>query len=768
MCPPSPAGPLARPPLHPSFVVQLDGILHEVFRERIMADVLASSSASSFCMDWGPQCSPASSFCGLYFSEQTALIASVETVSSQRGYGVFVLQSPVLLPPALLLKLQGASMLSFSFECGRLPWSAFFCSWGRPDLRRRRKRKEKVFFLSVVPSAPVRVGLLPFCPARVSPLSVRPDMLADSVVASPSLPLSSLLPAPPLRVPSWNMKAFRRLAECFPFPETAALAVQTASLEGLRTRFAGDRSKCVIRPNMASSPEDLERYRSRFAEDVGKGWMAGPFTLAPFPNAWCPHQMRNIPLGLVPKDKWDPASLRFRIIGDASSGGPSSVNELIYDPRFLDFNLQGRHIRDLLISLGPRAQVDTVDFRDAFRNDQLSLEDLHLFVYMLSLHEFYVDLRAMFGSKHSEYGFRGLSSVLKYGLSQPHNGVVAGSSVLANYADNWWLVSEESDTSHPIRWAKVMSLFAELGVLLHEEQRGPSFTLLGWLWDTSAMTFTCPSDKLAVIRPLVASWVKRAAASARFSCIEIRKVVGLLLWVSAACPVIYPCLGALTQARTRAEKHGHVVLEEQGASAVQFLGRFMASWGGSSPLFLGFSPVSRWEALVRCDASTLDGCGGFVAPSLSSFAHLWSVEERAVASSGRLRESTPLLELWGLVRSIQAFGPALQGLRVQFELDCEPAVLILRKCFSPNADCAEAVRAVVQLCCDFHITPKFEHILSHFNAIADALSHNRLTQAHALCKAQFGGPLLHQASSRSLPRTSGPFSTSPLPRPSPI
>jgi hypothetical protein len=728
--------------------VLMDGLLHAVFRERIMVDVLASSAASSFCLYWGPQCSPASSFCGLYFSERSALIASVETVSSQHGYGVFLFQSPLSLPPALLLMLQGASMLSFSFECGRLPWSAFFCSWGRPDLLRRRRRKEASFSLSVVPSAPVRVGLLPFCPARVSPLAVRPDGSADSAAACSSFPSSSLLPAPPLRKPSWNTAAFRRLAECFPFPETAALAIQAASLEGLRTRFAGDRSKCVIRPNMADSPEDLDRYRSRFGEDVGKGWVAGPFALAPFPNAWCPHQMRNIPLGLVPKDKWDPASLRFRVIGDVSSGGPSSVNKNIYDPRFLNFNIQGRHVRDVLVSLGPRAQVGTIDFEDAFRNDHLNLEDLHLFVYMLSLHEFYVDLRAMFGSLHAEYGFRGISSVLVYGLSQPHVGVVAGSSVLANYADNFWLVSEESDTSHPARWAKLLSLFAELGIRCHEEQRGPRFTLLGWLWDTSAMTFACPSDKLAVIRPLVASWVERAAAGTRFSCLEIRKVVGLLLWVSAACPVIFPCLGALTQARTYAEKCGHVVLKGQGASAVHFLGRFIASWGGSSQLFLGFSPVSGWEALVRCDASTTDGCGGFVVPSLSSFSHLWSAKERAVASSGRLRESTPLLELWGLVRAIQAFGPALQGLRVQFELDCEPAVLILRKCFSHNVDCAEAVLAVVELCCDFHITPKFEHILSPFNGIADALSHTRLTQAQALCEAQFGGSL-HQASSRS-------------------
>jgi hypothetical protein len=737
-------GPSVRPPLHPSFVVQLDGLLYSIFRLRVEVDVFAPSATSSFCMSWGKQCSPASAFCGLYFSERSLLLGCVESVSSQQGFGVFLLPSPPLYPPELLSRLQAASKLHFSFVCGHIPWSAYFCSWGSPVLR--RKRNESEFALSVVQSAPVRVGLLPFCPARVSPLAVRPDGSADSVVASPSMPTSSLLSSPPLKRGSWDSDAFRQFARCFPFPDTAALAILAASFNGLPTRFAGDRSKCVLRPNMASSPEDLIRYRSRFSEEVSAGRMIGPFSSLPFPNEWCRHQPRNIPLGIIPKDKWDSQSVRFRVIGDVSAGGRSSVNELIFDPRFLDFNLQGRFVRDALFALGPRAQIDTIDLKDAFRNDQLSIEDLHLFVYILSSKECYVDLRAMFGSLHSEYGFRAITSVLRYGMSQPHMGVVSGASLLSNYADNWVLMSEELDASHPIRWLKLKALFAELGVLLHEEQHGPRLKLLGWVWDTSDMSFSCPDDKLAVIIPLVSSWVVRASAGARFSCIEIRKVVGLLLWVSAACPVISPALGALTQARASAEKVGHVVLAPQAVNAVRLLDRFMTSWSGSSRLFLGFSPVSRWESLVRCDASTTDGCGGFVVPSLSSYLHLWSDSEREIASSGRLRESTPLLELWGLVRALEVFGPELRGQRVQFELDCRPAVLILRKCFSPNADCALAVLAVVDLCNDFQITPRWEHILAHYNDIADALSHNDFSQAQSLCAVQFGGPLVLRSS----------------------
>lgn len=704
--------------------------------------MLALSAASSFCTSWGPQCSPASSFCGLYFSGQSVLMSSVEVVSSQRGCGVFILQSPLSYPPELLSKLEGASKLRFSFASSGFPAVALFCSWGSPDLARRRKRPEAEFQLSAVPSAPVRVGLLPFCPARVSPLAVRPDISADTAKACPSYPFSPLLGAPPTKRPSWCEAAFRKLAECFPFPETAALAIQAASLAGLRSRFVGDRSKCVVRPNMASAPADLAKYRARFSDDVALGRMVGPFSAPPFPNAWCPHQMRNIPLGLVPKDKWNPRSDLFRVVGDVSAGGPSSVNRLVYDPRFLDFNLQGRFVRDSLVALGPHAQISTIDLSDAFRNDHLSQEDLHLFVYMLSDSEYYVDLRAMFGAILSEYGFRGISAVLNYGLSQPHYRVVAGRSVLTNYADNWVLMSEQHDTSHPARWSTLKALFAELNVRLHEEQLGPRVRLLGWMWDTSDMSFTCPDDKLEVVRPITVSWADRAAGRASFSCHEIRKVVGLLQWVSAACPVISPCLGALTQARTVAEQAGTVCLGEQACNAVRLLHRFMASWNGSSRLFLGFSPVSRWEALVRCDASTSDGCGGFVVPSLCCFLHLWSDAERAVATAGRLRESTPLLELWGLARSIREFGPALQGQRVQFELDCEPAVLILRKCFSPIAGCMEAVLSVIDLCCLFHIIPKWEHILAPFNQVADALSHNDFTQAEALCKAEFGGPLV--------------------------
>jgi hypothetical protein len=707
--------------------------------------VLACSPASSFCASWGKQCSPASSFCGLYFSSQPVVVASIATVSAQRGCGIFILHSPSLYLPETLATLRAAGRLRFSLTAGSSPVLAFFCSWG---ISARRKRKESDFILAAVASAPVRVGLLPFCPARVSPLAVRPDIASDTAEPCIPYPVSRLLGAPPVKRPSWCEAAFRELAECFPFADTAALAIQAASYKGLGARFVGDRSKCVERPNMAGAPEDLAKYRARFSEDIGLGRMIGPFSEPPFPNAWCPHQMRNIPLGLIPKDKWDPTSSRFRVIGDVSAGGPSSVNKLVYDPRFLDFNLQGRFVRDLLVSLGPHAQISTIDLSDAFRNDQLSMEDLHLFVYMLTASEYYVDLRAMFGALLSEYGFRGISAVLNYGLSQPHFGVVAGRSVLSNYADNWVLMSMRLDTSHSARWAKLKELFAWLNVKLHEEQLGPRVKLLGWIWDSTTMTFECPKDKLEVVRPIVASWAARALEGASFSCIEIRKVVGLLQWISAACPVISPCLGALTQARAVAEKSRNVVLDGQAANAVRLLHRFMHSWSGSSRLFLGFSPVSRWEALVRCDASTSDGCGGFVVPSLHCFLHLWTAAERTAASNGRVRESTPLLELWGLVRSIRAFGSELEGKRVQFELDCEPAVLILRKCFSPVAECMEAVLLVVDLCCHFNITPKWEHILAPFNQVADALSHNDFTQAEALCKEEFGGPLVLPPSSQ--------------------
>jgi len=100
-----------------------------------------------------------------------------------------------------------------------------------------------------------------------------------------------------------------------------------------------------------------------------------------------------------------------------------------------------------------------------------------------------------------------------------------------------------------------------------------------------------------------------------------------------------------------------------------------------------------------------------------------------------------LFELLIILLAIRTFRDHLCGKRVQFECDSEPAVRILSKAYSEEPGCQLVVGEIVALCMQLHIVPRWEHILSTLNPLADALSHNDLSQAQRLAVSELGGSL---------------------------
>jgi hypothetical protein len=263
---------------------------------------------------------------------------------------------------------------------------------------------------------------------------------------------------------------------------------------------------------------------------------------------------------------------------------------------------------------------------------------------------------------------------------------------------------------------------------------------LGWEWH--AQSFYCPPDKFAVQLHLIKDWVARSRSAESFTVLEIERLIGLLNWVTTAAPVIRPLVAAARSALycRNARQGKPVVLGKEATAAVSLLLDFYQSWDRSSPIALGFTPISPWGALIRTDASTEFGAGGFSFPSRIAFIHRWSTSERAAALR-HVRESTTFLELQAILLSLHLFGSKLRGLRVQFECDSEPAVRALLKCFSPEPGCNDTIREICLFCTSYHITPRWEHILSSFNSVADALSHNLFSQAQSLLDEEVGGNL---------------------------
>jgi hypothetical protein len=559
---------------------------------------------------------------------------------------------------------------------------------------------------------------------------------------------------PVLKSP-WNVSAFTACASIYPFRDVADLSVAAASSKGSDSRFAGDRSKRVLAKNSPLSPKEWDKIREKFLADVALNRMVGPFPRCPFPNDWCNSQGRQISLSTRPKDKWDPLSERFRVISSLSVHKPASVNDLVFSPKLVSFHLQGSNLRDTLFHFGPRAVFNTIDQVEAFRSNKVNLRDAHLYVYMVPrgpIEEWFVDLAACFGAVVSEWSYAVEVAVIKWCLQ--NDPLVVGSqcssSALEGFVDNWFLIGSCSDASFHSKWARVKERFTKLGVDMHEEQSsitGP-VNAIGWDWDTTTGVFSCPSDKLLAARALISEWSQRASSGGAFSVLEIEKLVGLQRWIATACPIIIPAVAYMQAFGFSIPKaRGSAPLDARAADAVHFLDEFFASWNGRCPISAGFSPIYSFEFLIRSDASTNDGCGGFCLPFTPSSCgfnacfHTWSPEEKAQALGHRVdsvRESTMFLELLSLLLLLDHFVPHLRARRVQFECDNESAVRALSKGFSKMPLCMKIISQFWLTCAKNNIIPRFEHILAQYNSIADDLSHFHLSQAETAAIGEFG------------------------------
>ena len=739
----------ARPLLHYSLVLQMDGLLHACFRLRLERDVCALDSDTTFCEATGPGVSPASTFCGLYWPAPHLLTAVLNAVKHERGYGVFVGPAAcdswrLLLPTANQRKV---NHLTFSFKGpDMMPWCGIFCSFAYQG-KIKRKKPDSVFALDIIDAVqtPLRVALLPFCPARVSALQHTPVASDDKAKRSAPLPPAPDIPRP-TQTSVWNLEAMSRLALLFPHLKVAHLFNEVIQPSGARLHFAGDNSKRVVVANAVLEPSILAQIKERFLSETCKGRMMGPFSRCPFPNDWNLCQARSTPLDTRKKDKYDPLSERFRVISNFSAGRSSSINNLIYSPKLLSAHLQSSQLRDVIFSLGPGARFNAIDQQDAFRADHINLADAHLYCYLVE-QEWFIDLRDPFGNVKSEYAYAVIVAVLKWAF-EGDLSIVTSDSKLLGYVDNWFLLSRALCTTHDSRWEQLKAAFGQLGAPMHEEQSSLNGVVnaLGWDWDMANNTMVCPPDKYANCLRLSADWARRASSDDLFTVNEIDSIAGLFQWISTACPAIIPAVASL-----QALKHGLKAsgllerrLDNRSSTAVVDLATFFSSWSRSCPIFAGFSPVAGWEALIRVDASTDFGTGGFCLPSFECLIHEWSAAERAQAlahSLAPLRESTTFFELQGILLALTQFAPLLRGKRVQIECDNEAAIRDLVSCFSGKPQCMRVIAQIRDLCAAFAINPRFKHILASFNCVADQLSHNLFPQASATCQIELQAPL---------------------------
>ena len=763
-----------------SLIAQMDAIIFAIFKKRLEFDAGATSASCSYTQAFSKLRSPLSTVCSIFSGPCSSMLELVRRAQAERATGLFICRAAPDAGPRCFEGntwyelLSSKSQLQFEFQGPQhrelspttgpllsplVPIRAFFLSFdpSNPLKRKSQKRKEKKFTLTActLPLSDGLIDALPLQLARVSPLAPprgSPPHGAAPGSAAPSTPLPNFSGFDkPSTVNAWNKQLFEKMAEFYPLKEVADIAREAVSNTGFDPGFTGDRTKRMTATNMVSDESALQTLRERLQDEVKAGRAAGPFTRCPFPNDWCGAQGWECPLGRVKKFKFKPDSDEFRLVSDFSFNKPHSVNDRCWNPRLLDCSLQASQLRALIARCGPRAQIFTVDMEKAFRSQFTWLQALHMFVYKVTESEFYADLRHPFGHITSEFCFHAITSVIQWATA--YMGMATPESPVKNFVDNWFMAGREDDASFPTRARHLELALVDLGAKVHEQQRGTSFNGLGWDWNTTLMTFTCPEDKLLHYRNQAKKWAEDGAKTNKLSAKRVEKLTGTLNFLSMAAPCLRLPIAHLKLLKRKAEsrKSRSVTLTFGALDAIKWLDRFLTAWTGSGKITAPFSPRDSWESLFRCDASSDFGFGAVVFPQSVGVFNKWTEDERIraresdVPGEGDLAtDSSTVIELLALKNSLQILGPRLRGMRVQFELDSQTAVCDLRSWSAGRPGILTIVSAIWELIISLEITPRFEHILRDFNSVADALSKNLSAQAKILFREEFGTELLVQ------------------------
>lgn len=171
----------------------------------------------------------------------------------------------------------------------------------------------------------------------------------------------------------------------------------------------------------------------------------------------------------------------------------------------------------------------------------------------------------------------------------------------------------------------------------------PMWKGLGWMWDVEeAPVMVCMEDKFVFFSARLAAWSGKSSLISIFAELESAVGLSLMLFLAAGFSIgraQVACLrGPLTAHATAAAavgKHRFACqLTPQAQTAIAWWHIFFETWDRRCPCVLSFGPVASFEVLIRVDASTEWGCGGWAwvrgSDKAFFFAHelLWSTEDR--------------------------------------------------------------------------------------------------------------------------------------------
>ncbi len=199
----------------------------------------------------------------------------------------------------------------------------------------------------------------------------------------------------------------------------------------------------------------------------------------------------------------------------------------------------------MIASLDPECVAWLADIPSCFRKQNINERLLPLFVYAeldkAGVLQWFLDLANPFGWATSEWGWQCLLAVIMWQLRKE------GLEDMFAYVDNFFDLSLPSKAE--ARRVKLDKFFKDAGIDLHDRFTGKEFSGLGWVWDITRMTMTCPLDKHVIFRGYLEDW----KSSTRLSLIDLERAVGLASWASTGLPMLAACVAPLIHMRTHHE-----------------------------------------------------------------------------------------------------------------------------------------------------------------------------------------------------------------------
>ncbi|KAM3920262.1 uncharacterized protein RB166_014650 [Leptodactylus fuscus] len=373
--------------------------------------------------------------------------------------------------------------------------------------------------------------------------------------------------------------------------------------------------------------------------------MEGPFSVPPFPN------LRVSPLGVVPKKEVG----KFRLIHHLSFPKGSSVNDGIPQEEASVSYVSFDRAVDLVRRAGHGALLAKSDIESAFRLLPVHPDCHHLLGCMVDGQYFY-DICLPMGCSISCHYFEMFSSFLEWVVRSE-----TGSSSITHYLDDFLFVSPPGDGRCQYLLDTFRSLMNRFGVPLSEEKtEGPCSCLsfLGIEFDTEAMVYRLPADKLSKLRDLLMGFL----AVSKVTLKQLQSLLGLLVFACRIMPMgrVFSRRLSLATRGISSPRH-HIRVTRPLKADLRVWLSFLDSYNGRT---CWQSPeVSNSDLSLFTDAAGSLGFGAVLGSQ-------WCAEPwpDAWREAGLCRNLT-VLELFPIIVAVEIWGDQLRDRRVRFWSD---------------------------------------------------------------------------------------------------